>query len=151
MCIGVVGINYLEVCRQASVTQDIYAANALAGIQAVIQGRQDVFEMEYPCDSPPEPRWFSMQVVRPSMVMEGAIVIHLNITERKKAEEEIARQLRCLETVNSELERFNRVAVGRELRMIELKKMINQLCAEIGQPPRFIVNFDEDHPFVWDE
>lgn len=146
-----VGVNYLEVCRQAAVTHDIYAANALAGIQAVIQGRQDVFEMEYPCDSPPEPRWFSMQVVRPSVAMEGAIVIHLNITERKNAEEEIARQLRHLESANAELERFNRVAVGRELRMIELKKMINQLCAEIGQPPRFIVNLDEDHPLVWGE
>ena len=146
-----VGVNYLEVCGQAAVTQDIYAANAVSGIQAVIQGRQDVFEMEYPCDSPPEPRWFSMQIVRPSVAMEGAIVIHLNITERKKAEEEIARQLRHLESANSELERFNRVAVGRELRMIELKKMINQLCADIGQPPRFIVNLDQDHPLVWGE
>jgi PAS domain S-box-containing protein len=146
-----VGVNYLDVCRQSIVTHSEHAANALAGIQAVVQGRQDVFEMEYPCDSPHEARWFSMQVVRPSVDIEGAIVIHLNITERKKAVEEIARQLRNLESANAELERFNRVAVGRELRMIELKKMINQLCAEVGQPPRFIVNFDEDHPVVWDE
>ena len=27
--------------------------------------------------------------------------------------------------------------VGRELRMIELKKEIDDLCAQFGQPPRY--------------
>jgi hypothetical protein len=27
--------------------------------------------------------------------------------------------------------------VGRELRMIELKQEINALCAQLGQPPRY--------------
>ena len=35
------------------------------------------------------------------------------------------------------VERFNRAAVGRELRMIELKKEINELCARLGQPARY--------------
>ena len=33
-----------------------------------------------------------------------------------------------------ELETFNKVAVGRELRMIELKKGINALSLELGRP-----------------
>jgi PAS domain S-box-containing protein len=33
---------------------------------------------------------------------------------------------------NKELDRFNQAAVGRELRMIELKKEINALCLQVG-------------------
>jgi len=41
--------------------------------------------------------------------------------------------LRASHTV---LSRFNALAVGRELRMIELKREINELCARLGDPPR---------------
>jgi len=36
----------------------------------------------------------------------------------------------------AELARFNAVAVGRELRMIELKLEVNELCMRLGEPPR---------------
>ncbi|MGH9621577.1 MAG: hypothetical protein ACRD45_17960, partial [Bryobacteraceae bacterium] len=38
-----------------------------------------------------------------------------------------------------ELTRFNRAAVGRETRMIELKREINELCRRHGEPERFHV------------
>jgi GAF domain-containing protein len=41
-----------------------------------------------------------------------------------------------------DLVRFNRAAVGREVRMIELKKEINELCAAAGQPPRYALDFE---------
>jgi transcriptional regulator with GAF, ATPase, and Fis domain len=41
-----------------------------------------------------------------------------------------------------DLVRFNRAAVGREVRMIELKKEINELCATAGQPPRYALDFE---------
>ena len=41
-----------------------------------------------------------------------------------------------------DLARFNRAAVGREVRMIELKKEINELCAAAGQPPRYALDFE---------
>jgi PAS domain S-box-containing protein len=56
------------------------------------------------------------------------------ITDRKRAEEE-------LKTANEELIRFNRNMVGRELRMIELKKEVNILCAQINQPARYPLDF----------
>lgn len=40
-----------------------------------------------------------------------------------------------------ELERFNRLRVGRELCMIELKQEINQLCGQLGQPLRYALEF----------
>ena len=43
-----------------------------------------------------------------------------------------------------ELTRFNRVAVGRELRMIELKKEINALCRQRGEPAPYPLDMPEE-------
>ena len=58
------------------------------------------------------------------------------IAERKKAEEELRQKMEELRASNDELEQFNRASVGRELRMIELKQEINELCRRLGEPPR---------------
>jgi PAS domain S-box-containing protein len=57
-----------------------------------------------------------------------------DISERKRAEQ-------ALRAKNEELQRFNRASVGRELRMVELKQQINELCQQIGQPPRHPLEF----------
>ena len=36
-----------------------------------------------------------------------------------------------------ELQRFNATTFGREQRMIELKKEVNDLAARLGEPPRY--------------
>lgn len=46
-----------------------------------------------------------------------------------------------LRVTNEKLEIFNRALVGRELRMIELKREINGLCAQLGQTPRYDLGF----------
>jgi len=57
----------------------------------------------------------------------------LDVTKRKLAEEE-------LRTRNQELERFNRVAVDRELRMVELKKEINLLHSRLDEAPPYRID-----------
>ncbi len=47
---------------------------------------------------------------------------------------EHARTQAALRASNDELTRFNNAMVGREMRMIELKKEINQMCARLGEP-----------------
>jgi PAS domain S-box-containing protein len=64
-----------------------------------------------------------------------------DITDRKCAEEELRLRNTELSAKYDELERFNRAMVDRELRMIELKKEINDLLAQAGQPPRYRVEF----------
>ena len=58
--------------------------------------------------------------------------VNQNITERKKAE--IAMQEK-----NQESEKFNSFAIDRELKMIELKKEINELMKRVGEKPKYIV------------
>jgi two-component system CheB/CheR fusion protein len=66
-----------------------------------------------------------------------------DITERKRAEEEIRRRVEELRASNEELTRFNNVSVGREIRMIELKKEVNELCGQAGQPSRYPLDFEK--------
>lgn len=42
---------------------------------------------------------------------------------------------------NAELEQFNRASIGRELGMIELKKQVNALAAELGRAPPHDLSF----------
>jgi PAS domain S-box-containing protein len=67
-----------------------------------------------------------------------------DITRRKRADEEIRRRVEELRASNEELTRFNRVTVGREMRMIQLKKEVNELCVQTGQPLRYSLDFVEE-------
>jgi len=60
----------------------------------------------------------------------NAIGIIRDISERKKREEELKKK-------NEALKRFNKLAVGRELRMVELKKEINALLEQLGEENRY--------------
>jgi PAS domain S-box-containing protein len=53
-----------------------------------------------------------------------------DVTERKQAELALQQKL-------AELERVNRLMVGRENRMLELKREINELCRQANQPERY--------------
>ncbi|MFH1102045.1 MAG: PAS domain-containing protein [Methanobacteriota archaeon] len=56
-------------------------------------------------------------------------IILQDITERKKMENELKEKI-------EELERYKRATVGRELRMIELKTKMDELCKKLGEKPR---------------
>ncbi|HMN62426.1 MAG TPA: PAS domain S-box protein [Anaerolinea sp.] len=81
-----VGRNYLEVCRSVHGGEDYpYAHASLTGIQAVLNGHLHIFELEYPCHSLTEKRWFLMRVT-PLEDGSGAVITHENITRRYNAE-----------------------------------------------------------------
>ncbi|MEA2104116.1 MAG: PAS domain S-box protein [Candidatus Cloacimonadota bacterium] len=61
---------------------------------------------------------------------QATLIIINDITERKQAEEKLKKK-------NLELEIFNKMAVGRELKMIELKKEINEFLEKLGKKPKY--------------
>ncbi len=79
-----IGINYIDVCGSISDNSDAKAANQ--GILSVMNGSLEEFNMEYPCHSPKEERWFLMHVTPISGIEKGAVIAHRNITERKLLE-----------------------------------------------------------------
>jgi PAS domain S-box-containing protein len=60
----------------------------------------------------------------------GAIESLRDITEQKHMEEELRRNL-------DELERFNKLAIGRELKMIQLKQEVNEFMNQLGQAAKY--------------
>jgi len=67
-----------------------------------------------------------------------------DITERRRAEAQLQQALTASEAHRLELERFNRFAVGRELRMIALKQQVNALLLAQGEPPRYNLDHTEE-------
>lgn len=93
-----VGSNYLEVCRRAGNDQDAVIAGEVAeGIEAILAGERVSCSREYPCHGPTERRWFRLMAHRldaaemPSGKAGGAVVMHLDITERRLAEDTLER------------------------------------------------------------
>lgn len=62
------------------------------------------------------------------------MVVFRDISDRKRAEEELGKR-------TEDLERFNKLAVDRELVMIELKKEVNRLYEQQGEKPHYDLSF----------
>ncbi len=63
-------------------------------------------------------------------VKVGSFALFTDITERKKMEMELKEKM-------ADLERFNRLVIGREERMIQLKEEINGLLEKLGQEGKY--------------
>lgn len=57
----------------------------------------------------------------------------------------LARHAAELKDANTELTRFNNAMVDREMRMIELKKQVNELCARAGLPQRYNLELGKEN------
>lgn len=74
----------------------------------------------------------------------GYVVILRDDSGWRQAIEALAATSAELEQRTVELGRFNRLASGRELRMIELKRMVNERSVRLGMKPPFDLSFADD-------
>ena len=70
-------------------------------------------------------------------VLERARLLTENQQYQERLENEVQNRTRELTEKMEEMSRFNRMAMGRERRIIELKRMINDLLLELDRKPKF--------------
>ena len=85
-----VGQNYVKV-SEAVDNFDEETKAIVRQFRQVLNDEIPGFTHEYPCHSPTEERWFMLQVNALRSDDGGAVVSHINITDRKKAEESVRR------------------------------------------------------------
>ena len=88
-------VNYLSVCDSAALAGDEFGALAGRGIKSVIDQKEAYFNLEYPCHSNNEQRWFIMRV-SPFKLNEAHffVISHQDVTERKLAEKAVEKLAR---------------------------------------------------------
>lgn len=87
------GSNYIHVCEQSAASGDTIAAKVLVGIQQVMNKQLPSFEIEYPCDSPDELRWFLLRITNFVGDSPKVVMVHIDITERKQSEMKLQKAL----------------------------------------------------------
>ncbi|MEJ2618694.1 MAG: response regulator [Candidatus Thiodiazotropha sp.] len=79
------------------------------------------------------PKWWDV-IISPIRETDGAIskllAVSRDITEHRQVESRLNEQL-------DELQRWQEASMGRELRTVELKREVNELLVQAGQPPRY--------------
>jgi two-component system cell cycle sensor histidine kinase/response regulator CckA len=85
-----VGQNYLVACERARGKNAKEGALVAAGLRKVLKGEAKEFTLDYPCHAPRKLRWFKL-IITPlhQRNSQGAVITHLDITERKLSEESL--------------------------------------------------------------
>jgi len=87
-------------------------------------------------DGSPFPVEYSSTAIRKDGRVVGAVVTFRDVSERKRVEEERRQYV-------EELEGFNKLIVGREEKMIELKEEINDMLVKMGQEKKYKIPDEE--------
>lgn len=120
-----VGTDYLAVLRQAAAAGDAAAPQAAGEIRSILDRRSASGSLEYAAYVDGEEHWFEMTVESFRRPEGGAIVTHLDITRRRRAEAEARRQ---------------REELAHALRVTTLGELAASLAHEINQPLAAIVS-----------
>jgi len=86
------GVDYLEVCRCAlsrDCGEEVRAV--MEGVRGVLEGSLESFRTDYSCPSPSEKRWFHMEVLPLRAERFRVMVIHEDVTERKRFRDRLKR------------------------------------------------------------
>ncbi|MDB6134820.1 MAG: hypothetical protein JWM59_3063 [Verrucomicrobiales bacterium] len=144
------GADYLSVCDAAAGSGDKESAVFATGIRDVIAGRRARFSMEYACHSPDEKRWF-VGYATPFQdgIPHSVVIAHVDISERKRAEEmirklnekledRVARRTAKLRIANEDLK--DEIVKRRELEQeisnisdLERQRIGQELHDDLGQ------------------
>jgi len=117
------GKDYIEISEKSIGIDEKDGKRMANGLKEILSGTREYFSMEYPCHSLTEKRWYKAEV-RPfnSHYLMGAVVMHINITDRKMAEAEM------LLLINNTEESF--ILLNNNLEIISFNNQFNKLYKE---------------------
>jgi PAS domain S-box-containing protein len=132
-----VGVNYLDVCRKASISYSD-AKTSLNGILSVLRGDIAKYREEYVCDTPTGNRWFVLSVTPLQLPEGGAVISHIDVTERKIAEAALVENREELRKSRDEIQQL--AARLMTLQEEERARVAAELHDGIGQSLAIIRN-----------
>jgi PAS domain S-box-containing protein len=95
-----IGENYPDLCDAVRGDHAEDSRRAARGIRSVLDGQAQEFSFEYACHSPVEDRWFRMRVSPfQGETGVGVLVMHVDISDYKRADEERQRSTELLHAV----------------------------------------------------
>ncbi len=94
---GDIGCDYLGACDQTSGSDSVQLHIMAAGLRRVLAGKQSRFMHEFTCHHPLQGRWYRITITPLNGPGGGAVVMFLDITERKETEECLREQAALLD------------------------------------------------------
>jgi diguanylate cyclase (GGDEF)-like protein/PAS domain S-box-containing protein len=131
-----IGTSYLADCENAVGGSATDAFHVVLGIRSVLRGTAKSFCIEYSCKSPSEERWFALTAtpLDENRAM-GAVVRHLDITERKRQESAMRCFVDAMDVISDALYLVDRDS----MRMIHVN---DAGCRAQGQPREALLAAD---------
>lgn len=107
------GRDYFAACEAAASHGDQTAAEALAGLRAVLAGERDAFQMEYACHAAEQNRWFVLSA-RPTQHSQPMLLVcHTEITSIKATQLAVDRHADLVQSAETPL-----LLIGCDLRYL---------------------------------
>jgi PAS domain S-box-containing protein len=93
-----IGSNYIAVCRAAT---EPLAKEVARGLGEILAGSRTELQLDYPCHSPSEQRWFLLRATRYAGAGPPRVVLlHTDMTERHQAQEQAFVQAALLDEID---------------------------------------------------
>ena len=125
-----VGDNYVRRCERAGDDGAADVGHIAAGIRAVLCGAQPRFATEYACMLAGQPTWLLLTVTPlAAESRQGAVVMHMNITQQKRGEEDLRRFRTAMDCTADGIFLVSRAS----MRFIEVNQTACAMCGYTRQ------------------
>lgn len=123
-----VGYNYLAICEKAVGIEKVYIDKVARGIKSVISGEVAGFELEHPEDLTDKKHWFQLLVAPlQDKSQKNVIVMHIDITDRKIAEESLIKSEANLRSIYENTD-LSIVLLGTDLKIVSFNTNAQKLA-----------------------
>lgn len=123
-----VGYSYIAISGKATGVDELSGKKIARGIRSVISGAKDEFTIEYSYYSQNKKLWFQL-IVAPltDRTKKGAVILHIDITARKQAEELLLQSKANLQTIFENTD-MAYVLCNAEHKIVSFNNKANDLC-----------------------